>query len=143
LSLARPHSTSATVCSASSWRVTAWFARRCRRTFKKRYGNFINGEWVAPVKGQYFENITPVTGRPFCEIPLDRGRRRACARCGARHEDGLGQDFDDSARANILCRIAADTMAVVCKQLHQSRIDEELLFPDIAGAGGRDLQVPL
>ena len=30
-------------------------------TFKDRYENWIGGEWVAPVKGQYFENITPVT----------------------------------------------------------------------------------
>ncbi|HEY6556320.1 MAG TPA: aldehyde dehydrogenase family protein [Polyangiaceae bacterium] len=37
--------------------------------FKSRYGNFIGGEWKEPVKGQYFENVTPVTGRPFCEIP--------------------------------------------------------------------------
>ena len=37
--------------------------------FKKRYSNFIGGQWVAPVKGQYFDNITPVTGRAFCEIP--------------------------------------------------------------------------
>ena len=37
--------------------------------FKSRYENFIGGEWVAPVKGNYFENITPVTGQPFCEIP--------------------------------------------------------------------------
>jgi aldehyde dehydrogenase len=37
--------------------------------FKKRYGNFINGEWAAPAKGQYFDNITPITGKPFCEIP--------------------------------------------------------------------------
>lgn len=37
--------------------------------FKKRYGNFINGEWVAPASGLYFENLTPVTGRAFCEVP--------------------------------------------------------------------------
>ena len=37
--------------------------------FKTRYGNFIGGKWVAPVKGEYFENITPVTGQPICEIP--------------------------------------------------------------------------
>ena len=37
--------------------------------FKKRYGNFIGGQWVAPAKGEYFENVTPVTGRVFCEIP--------------------------------------------------------------------------
>jgi len=37
--------------------------------FKSRYGNYIGGEWKEPVKGQYFENVTPVTGRTFCEIP--------------------------------------------------------------------------
>ena len=36
--------------------------------FKKRYDNFIGGKFVAPVKGQYFENISPVIGRPFTEI---------------------------------------------------------------------------
>ncbi|KYF73475.1 aldehyde dehydrogenase [Sorangium cellulosum] len=38
-------------------------------SFKSRYGNFIGGEWKEPQKGQYFEDITPVTGKPFCEIP--------------------------------------------------------------------------
>ena len=37
-------------------------------TFKKRYDNFIGGEWVAPLSGQYFENVTPVTGQVLCEI---------------------------------------------------------------------------
>ncbi|MCA9674489.1 MAG: aldehyde dehydrogenase family protein, partial [Myxococcales bacterium] len=36
--------------------------------FESRYGNFIGGELVAPVKGRYFENVSPVTGRGFCEI---------------------------------------------------------------------------
>jgi len=38
-------------------------------TFKNRYENFIGGEWVAPLEGNYFENITPVTGEVFCEVP--------------------------------------------------------------------------
>ena len=38
-------------------------------TFKSRYANFIGGEWCPPTKGRYFENISPVNGRPFCEIP--------------------------------------------------------------------------
>ena len=38
-------------------------------SFKSRYENFIGGEWVAPVKGEYFNNITPVTGEVICEIP--------------------------------------------------------------------------
>ncbi|WP_018754959.1 aldehyde dehydrogenase [Paenibacillus terrigena] len=38
-------------------------------TFAKRYENFIGGQWVAPVKGEYFENVSPVNHRVFCEIP--------------------------------------------------------------------------
>jgi aldehyde dehydrogenase len=36
--------------------------------YASRYDNFIGGEWVPPAKGQYFENVTPVTGRPFTEV---------------------------------------------------------------------------
>lgn len=36
--------------------------------FKKRYDNFINGRWVAPVKGEYYLNKTPATGQPLCEV---------------------------------------------------------------------------
>ncbi|MCY1400883.1 Aldehyde dehydrogenase B [compost metagenome] len=38
-------------------------------SLKPRYGNFINGEFVAPVKGQYFTNTTPVTGEAIGEFP--------------------------------------------------------------------------
>ena len=37
-------------------------------SFQPRYDNYIGGEWVAPVKGRYFENSTPVTGEVFCEV---------------------------------------------------------------------------
>jgi aldehyde dehydrogenase len=37
--------------------------------YASRYGNYIGGEFVPPTRGQYFENITPVTGKAFCEIP--------------------------------------------------------------------------
>ena len=38
-------------------------------SFKPRYQNFIGGQWVEPVKGEYFENVSPVTGQVFCEVP--------------------------------------------------------------------------
>ena len=38
-------------------------------TFDSRYENYIGGEWVAPAAGRYFENPSPITGQPFCEIP--------------------------------------------------------------------------
>ncbi|GAA3707360.1 aldehyde dehydrogenase family protein [Zhihengliuella alba] len=37
-------------------------------TFKPRYDHYIGGEWRAPIKGEYFENVTPVTGQGFCEV---------------------------------------------------------------------------
>ncbi|MBM6549544.1 aldehyde dehydrogenase family protein [Marinomonas ostreistagni] len=38
-------------------------------SFNEQYENFIGGEWVAPVKGEYFDNVSPVDGQPFCRIP--------------------------------------------------------------------------
>ena len=37
-------------------------------SLKRRYDNYIGGAWVAPASGQYFENLTPVTGKVLCEI---------------------------------------------------------------------------
>ena len=31
--------------------------------FKKQYGNWIGGDWKAPVRGQYFDNPSPVDGQ--------------------------------------------------------------------------------
>ncbi|MFD2629194.1 aldehyde dehydrogenase [Oceanobacillus kapialis] len=36
--------------------------------FKERYDNYIGGEYRAPVNGKYFENVSPVTGKAFCEM---------------------------------------------------------------------------
>ena len=36
--------------------------------FKAQYENFIGGQWVAPVKGEYFDNISPVDGKVFTKI---------------------------------------------------------------------------
>ena len=35
---------------------------------QSRYGHFIGGNWVEPKKGEYFENISPVNGKTFCEV---------------------------------------------------------------------------
>ncbi|MFE5332994.1 aldehyde dehydrogenase [Embleya sp. NPDC056575] len=37
-------------------------------TFEPRYDNYIGGKWVPPVQGRYMDDITPVTGQPFCEV---------------------------------------------------------------------------
>ena len=34
-------------------------------TFKAQYDNFIGGKFVAPVNGEYFDNISPIDGKVF------------------------------------------------------------------------------
>ncbi len=36
--------------------------------FEQRYDNWIGGQWTPPVKGQYFDNPSPITGKTFCEV---------------------------------------------------------------------------
>ncbi|MGV0352862.1 acetaldehyde dehydrogenase ExaC [Corynebacterium confusum] len=36
--------------------------------FRERYENYIGGQWVPPVDGEYLDNITPVTGEVFCQV---------------------------------------------------------------------------
>ena len=37
--------------------------------FKLRYGNYINGQFVPPIKGEHFTNTSPVNGQPIAEFP--------------------------------------------------------------------------
>src|SRR6202048_1028765 len=38
-------------------------------SYESRYANFIGGDWVPPVGGEYFENPTPRPGPPSTEMP--------------------------------------------------------------------------
>jgi aldehyde dehydrogenase len=42
--------------------------------FEARYDHFIGGEYVAPASGQYFENPSPVNGKPFTEVARGNAR---------------------------------------------------------------------
>jgi aldehyde dehydrogenase len=74
--------------------------------FKPRYGNFIGGDWLAPVNGQYFENLSPVNGKAFCEIPRS-GEEDINLALDAAHaaKDAWGKT-SVTARSNILLKIA-------------------------------------
>src|SRR5690625_5057187 len=37
-------------------------------SYEQRYDNYIGGRWVPPVKGQYFQNPSPVDGKVFTEV---------------------------------------------------------------------------
>jgi aldehyde dehydrogenase len=75
-------------------------------TFKSRYDNFIGGEWVPPVEGQYFDNRTPVTGEIFCEVARSTSADIELALDAAhRAKDSWGKS-SVTVRSNILLKIA-------------------------------------
>ncbi len=74
--------------------------------FASRYGNYIGGEFVAPVRGQYFENITPVTGKAFCEIPRSNHEDIEKALDAAHKAKGAWGKTSVTTRAEILNKIA-------------------------------------
>jgi len=39
-----------------------------RPDFKSHYNNYIGGEWLAPVDGEYFENTSPVDGSVIAQV---------------------------------------------------------------------------
>ena len=75
-------------------------------SFKSRYENFIGGEWVAPVKGEYFNNITPVTGEVICEIPRSGEADIELALDAAHKAREAWGKTSVQERSNILLKIA-------------------------------------
>ncbi|MEW5853208.1 MAG: aldehyde dehydrogenase [Myxococcota bacterium] len=75
-------------------------------SFKSRYDNFIGGKWVAPFKGEYFDDVTPVTGQPFCQVARSTAEdveRALDAAHAAREAWGRTSTTE---RSNILLKIA-------------------------------------
>ncbi len=74
--------------------------------FKNRYDNFIGGQWVAPVKGRYFPDITPVTGQPFCEVARSTAEDIEKALDAAHAAKDKWRDTPAAERAAVLRHIA-------------------------------------
>ena len=74
--------------------------------YKSRYGNFIGGEFVAPKKGNYFENVSPVTGKPFCEIPRSTAEDIELALDAAHGAKAAWGKTPAAERSQILLKIA-------------------------------------
>ncbi len=75
-------------------------------SLKPRYGNFIGGEWTAPVKGEYFQNVSPVTGEVFCEIPRSTAEDIELALDAAHAAKDAWARTSVTERSNILLKIA-------------------------------------
>jgi len=75
--------------------------------FKPQYENYIGGEWVAPVDGDYFENTSPIDGSFIARVPRSNSNDIDMAvKAGWKAADAWGKT-PASERCNILFRIAA------------------------------------
>jgi len=90
--------------------------------FKAKYDNFIGGRWTPPVKGEYFDNVSPITGRPYCqvarsgaediELALDAAHAAAPAwgRTSVTERAGLLNKIADRIEANLEILAYAETV---------------------------------
>ncbi|ALH82804.1 aldehyde dehydrogenase [Sphingopyxis macrogoltabida] len=81
-------------------------AATLRAPFADRYDNFIGGKFVAPRSGRYFDNISPVTGKPVGQIARsDAADIEAALDAAHAAKDAWGRT-SVAERALILNRIA-------------------------------------
>jgi aldehyde dehydrogenase len=77
-----------------------------KHPYKAKYDNFIGGKFVPPADGKYFENISPITGKAFCEIARSTEKDVNLALDAAHAaKDGWAKK-SPTERANILMAIA-------------------------------------
>ncbi|ASL27857.1 aldehyde dehydrogenase [Azotobacter chroococcum] len=75
-------------------------------SYKVRYGNYIGGQFVSPVKGQYFTNSSPVTGEEFAEFPRSTAEDIEKALDAAHAAAGAWGRTSVQERAAVLLKIA-------------------------------------
>ncbi|MBT9458782.1 MAG: aldehyde dehydrogenase [Burkholderiaceae bacterium] len=74
--------------------------------FKARYDNFIGGRFVPPVKGQYFDVITPITGKAYTQAARSGAEDIELALDAAHKAAPQWGRTAAGERANILLKIA-------------------------------------
>jgi hypothetical protein len=97
--------------SSGDMRESASFTAHLKTLERKvplrgRYENFIGGKWVSPVKGAYFDNISPTTGQVICQIPRSQAEDVELALDAAHAAAGSWGRTPVADRARILNRIA-------------------------------------
>ena len=77
-----------------------------RPKFKSHYDNFIGGKWVAPVKGQYFDNPSPIDGQVFCKVARSTKEDIELALDAAHEAFKTYGKSSPTMRSNMLLKIA-------------------------------------
>lgn len=74
--------------------------------FREKYDNFINGEWVAPVDGEYFDNPSPIDGKIICQVARSKEADIEKALDAAHAAKDAWGKTSVTERANLLIKIA-------------------------------------
>ncbi|MEY4753365.1 MAG: hypothetical protein RJA44_1040, partial [Pseudomonadota bacterium] len=74
--------------------------------YKGHYDNFIGGKWVAPVKGEYFSVITPITGKAYTQAARSTAEDVELALDAAHAAADKWAKTSVTERSNILLKIA-------------------------------------
>ncbi len=91
--------------------------------YKAKYDNFIGGKWVAPVKGGYFDVITPITGRPYTQAARSTAEDIELALNAAHAAADRWGRTAVAERANVLLKIADRLEANLEKLAYAETID--------------------
>ncbi|MGJ8531190.1 MAG: acetaldehyde dehydrogenase ExaC [Alphaproteobacteria bacterium] len=86
--------------------------------FKKKYGNFINGKFVDPIDGKYFDNTTPVNGKVLCQIARSNAKDIEAALDAAHAAKDAWGSTSVTERSIILNKIAQvmeDNLAILAE----------------------------
>ncbi len=74
--------------------------------YKKQYDNFIGGKWVAPLKGEYFDVISPINGKPYTKAARSGAEDIELALDAAHAVADKWGKTSPAERANLMLKIA-------------------------------------
>ncbi len=74
--------------------------------YKTKYDNFIGGKWVAPVNGEYFDVISPITGKPYTQAARSGAEDVELALDAAHAAADKWGKTAPAERANLLLKVA-------------------------------------
>ena len=73
---------------------------------RERYDNYIGGAWVAPASGEYFDNVSPITGQIVCQVARGTAADIEAALDSAHAAKDAWGRASSTERANILLKMA-------------------------------------
>ncbi len=91
--------------------------------YKAKYDNFIGGKWVAPIKGQYFDVVTPISGKVYTQAARSTAEDIEAALDAAHAAADKWARTSPTERSNILLKIADRIEASLEKLAYAETVD--------------------